>query len=71
MRHPAIKVSDLKDQLNTPFPRPMLLCSHCGETFSAHSGDYFVAHPSHIFKHCGRNMRLVIKRVTFEDVSPR
>lgn len=65
----AVKVKDLKDQLNQPFPRPMLLCRFCGETNSAHAGDYFASDPETTFKHCGRNMALVIKRVTFEPVA--
>ena len=69
MYQKAVKVSDLKDQLGTSYPRPMLFCRYCGETASAHKGDYFMADPDTTFKHCGRNMALVVKRVTFEPVA--
>ena len=65
----AIKVKDLSDLVSTGYPRPMLLCRYCGETHSAHKGDYFAADPETKFKHCGRNMALVIKRVIFEPVA--
>lgn len=61
-----MKVKELKDQCFTPYPRPILLCRSCGETCSAHKGDYFAADPETVLKHCGRNMVRVIKRVTFE-----
>ena len=61
----AIKVSDLKDQLGTPFPRPMLKCMTCGNEYSAHRGDYWAASPGYIFKCCRRNMALVTKQTVF------
>lgn len=64
----AVKVKDLKDQIGEKFPRPELLCRLCGALYSANAGDYFNAKPDTIFKHCGRNMELVIKRVVFEPV---
>lgn len=61
-----IKVSDLKEQIGTPYPRALLKCFHCGSENSAHRGDYFMARPDHVFKCCGQNMALVTKRVVFE-----
>lgn len=61
-----VTVADLKDQFSTPYPRPILYCRVCGEENSAHAGDYWSADPKHVFKHCGRNMVLVTKRVVME-----
>lgn len=69
MRSEPIRVRDLKDQMGMPFPRPSLYCSKCNSLFSANAGDYFAAQPDTILKHCDRPMRLVIKRVTLEDVA--
>lgn len=62
-----IKVSDLFDHtlIKAPFPRPLLLCTKCGEENSANAGDYWNANPDHVFKYCRRNMVLVTKRVTY------
>ena len=65
----AVKVRDLTDQTGKPFPRPILFCRVCCETSSANRGDYFAMDPDQAFKHCGRNMELVISRVTFEPVN--
>lgn len=62
----AIKVSDLKEQIGTPHPRPLLKCFVCGNEYSAHRGDYFMAKPSHVFKCCNQNMALVRKSVRYE-----
>jgi hypothetical protein len=63
----AIQVKHLTDC--SGYPSPMLLCRYCGATYSASRGDYFAADPETKFKHCGRNMALVIKRVIFEPVA--
>ena len=65
----GIKVKHLTDQIGSSYPRPMLLCRYCGDTCSASAGDYSAADPETTFKHCGRNMALVIKRVIFEPVA--
>lgn len=69
MRNKPIHVSDLKDQIGKPGPHPCLYCPRCGETFSANAGDYWAVDPNRVLKHCGSNMRLVIKRVIFEPVA--
>lgn len=63
-----VKVKDLKDQLGTPWPHPMLKCFVCGAEYSANRGDYFGSSPEHIFKCCGRNMKLVIRRECYTTV---
>ncbi len=63
----AIKVKDLRDQIGTN-DRSLLWCPKCGEENSANAGDYFMANPETVFKHCGVNMRLVTKRVVFEQI---
>lgn len=65
----AIKVSDLKDQIGTPYPRPILKCLVCDNEYSANAGDYFMLPFNHVFKCCRRNMALMIKRAAFELVS--
>ena len=36
-----VTVADLKDQIGTQRPRPILYCTLCGAENSAHKGDYF------------------------------
>lgn len=64
MKNKAVRVSDLKDAY--PGARPFLWCPNCGEANSATRGDYFMASPDHVFKHCGRNMKLVTERTILE-----
>ena len=64
----AVRVRDLRDQIGSDGPRPLLYCSKCDAEYSANKGDYFMARPDHVFRCCGRNMRLVVKRVVYEDV---
>jgi len=47
----------------------MLYCDKCGEENSATYGDYFMAPDDHVFKHCGRNMRLVTKGTVYATVA--
>jgi hypothetical protein len=61
----AVRVKDLKDQIGTN-DRSLLLCPKCGEENSANAGDYFMADPEAIFKHCGVNMQLVTKRIVYD-----
>ena len=69
----AIKVKDLPARDRTSEDRtapdgskyillghPMFLhCRVCGGEFSATRGDYFLADPDQIMRHCGRPMQLV------------
>jgi hypothetical protein len=64
-----IKVFDLKDQLETPYPRPILYCTECRAEYSANKGDYFMASPDYIFRHCGKPMLLVVKREVYTEVA--
>ena len=67
----VITVADLKDQLGSDSPRLVLRCAKCGEQYSAHRGDYFFSRsPTHTFYCCGEPMRLVIKKVIYEEVEP-
>jgi len=65
-----MRVRDLKDQIGTAGPHPILYCPKCGAEFSANAGDYFMSRPDRVFKHCGRLMLLVVKRTVFEEVEP-
>lgn len=64
----VVTVGDLKDQTGTPGPHPLLYCSVCGEESSANKSDYFLLPDAHVLKHCGKNMRLVRKKIAYEDV---
>lgn len=66
----GVRVSDLKDQSNTPFPRPMLYCGACGCECSAHAGDYFPTEANFLFECCGEPMKLVVKHTTHEQINP-
>ena len=60
-----IRVKDLADQFDMPHPRPCLHCASCGNSYSAHKGDYFMADQEHVFRCCGRPMQLGVRRVVF------
>jgi len=64
-----VRVCNLKDQLGTRGPRPMLYCTVQGCEYSAHAGDYFMARPDHVFRCHGRNMILAVKRTVIEPVT--
>jgi hypothetical protein len=64
----GVRVQDLKDQINTPHPRTTLHCFECGQSFSAHRGDYFAADPEHLFICCDKPMQLVVKRTQYVGV---
>lgn len=67
-RIPRVRVRDLKDQIGTFGPRPMLYCYRCGAEYSANSGDYFLASPDHVFKcecHSKSYLRLVLKETQY------
>lgn len=56
-----VRVSDLQNQTGTPYPRPELHCSRCGESYSADRSDYFMSRPDRVFTCCGRPMQLVTR----------
>ena len=60
-----VTVADLRDQIGTNGPRPLLYCRRCGSEQSANAGDYFMAPANRIFKCCGVNMVLVTKHQAF------
>jgi hypothetical protein len=62
-----VKVSDLKDKYDG---NVMLYCECCSSECSATRGDYFQRPLDHTFTCCGEPMRLVRKRVMYEDVLP-
>jgi len=63
-----VTVSDLKKA-------PAGVCLHCqlcGADCSADPGDYGFwsgFSPDHVFRHCGRPMRLAIKRIVYVEVT--
>jgi len=63
-----VRVGDLQDQFGTPYPRSILLCSFCGNEYSAHKGDYFTASDNTVLKCCDIPMLLVTKHETYELV---
>ena len=62
-----VHVKDLPDQIGTAGPRALLLCAVCGEENSAHRGDYFLASPETVLRHCGEPMRLATKGTVYRD----
>ena len=65
----AIKVKDLRDQIGVQ-SREVLYCPTCLIRYSANRGDYFAASPEHVFKHCGRPMRLGVPYEGMRDWRP-
>ena len=63
-----MKYKHLPNQSATVGPRSVLLCVVCGETCSAHSGDYFMADPESIIEHCGEPMELVNWSTIYTEV---
>lgn len=61
-----MRVGDLKDQIGTPSPRPVLLCQCCGETYSADKSDYFIFGDSHVLTCCEEPLIRVTKRTIYE-----
>lgn len=57
-----VQVKDLKEQVGILGSRPILYCGICGNEFSANAGDYWNAKPDHVFRCCGANIILVIKK---------
>ena len=63
-----ITVADLKEQTGVPGPHPILYCGECGAESSANSSDYFLVRKTHVFRHCRKPMRLVLKSVVYQPV---
>jgi len=64
-----VRVKDLKDQIGTARPRPLLLCRECGAEYSANAGDYWDSPDEHVFECCGEPMELVTRRTVYEPVA--
>ena len=64
----SVKVSDLKDQTGVAGPHPILYCTCCGGEYSANASDYFMHPSNYTFKCCRRNMKLVVKRINYQEV---
>jgi hypothetical protein len=62
------QVRDLKDQIGTKGPRPLLYCEVCGAENSASKGDYWNCRPDYVFTCCGEPMTLVVKRTVYQEV---
>ena len=60
--------AQLKDQIGTDGPRPILYCPFCGGEYSANAGDYWNLPNSHVFTCCGQPVALVVRRTIFEAV---
>lgn len=63
-----IKVKDLKAQTG-PGNHPILLCTKCGVEYSANANDYQNNSEQLVLTCCRRQLRLVIKRTTYEPVA--
>lgn len=59
------RVADLPDLFDSPAPRPALHCLMCGNSYSAHKGDYFDADPNAVFTCCDQPMQLGTMRNVF------
>jgi hypothetical protein len=66
MKQKRVTVADLPTRSTDAF----LLCPKCHAQCSADAGDYWDRPKDHVFKCCGRNMRLVTARTVYEDVKP-
>lgn len=70
----AVRVQDLPELTGTEGRRPCLRCPKCGDTFSAHRGDYFLWDPETPLR-CQRCqgrplLRLVVERRQWEPWKP-
>jgi hypothetical protein len=70
-KHRVITTQDLADQLGTPYPRPVLLCPLCLQTWSANKGDYFWRKPEEPFEceRCWEPLVLVTERTVYERIA--
>lgn len=66
---PMIRAGYLPDLVGATGPHPFLLCTKCGNEFSAHAGDYWAADPETVFRCCRRLMRLVVRQTWFREVA--
>jgi hypothetical protein len=64
----VVHVADLQDQHGHARTAPVLYCRVCGETYSAHRGDYFMLEAGHVFRCCGRACVLVTKHTWYREV---
>ncbi len=62
-------VNDLKDQIGTTEPRPILYCKVCGAQYSANAGDYWDRPSDYVFECCDQPMLLVVRRTVFTEVA--
>ncbi len=65
----SVRVQDLKDQSDTPMPRPVLYCPECGQSFSAHRGDYCFQPPDHVFRCCRKPMQIGTLTTRFQRLA--
>ena len=64
-KNKPVTVGDLKDQIGTTGPRPILYCRICCAESSANAGDYFNARKDHVFKCCNAYMALVFRNTVY------
>lgn len=64
-----ITVNDLQDQTGKDDPHPILICIDCGAEHSANKADYFMYSNTFPFICCSEPMKLVIKRIVYEEVT--
>ena len=60
----VVHVRDLKDQGNTPYPRPFLFCHKCQAEYSADTK------PDTVITCCGEPCVLVVRHTSLEEVQP-
>jgi len=63
-----MKVSELKDQIGQPGPRPLLYCTVCGAEYSANAGDYWNCSRDMDMLCCDEPLQLVMKRTVYKKV---
>ena len=62
------KVDNMVDQISHPENKAIMLCSICGNEYSANKGDYWLYKPNFIFTCCGTSMQLVTKHTVYRAV---
>ena len=63
-----MRVSKLRDQLNTPYPRPFLVCQECDAEWSANRGDYWNLPDDDVLTCCDKPLRRVRRIETLEAI---
>ena len=61
-------VSQLDDQINTPYPRSILHCEICNSEYSANKGDYFSCLPEQVLSCCDIPLSHVVKETHLTPV---